>query len=251
LWKSNKKDDCFEVYLDSCLAVQSRLLTEELLKPLRDTMEHGKAQGALNKQRGAVVLRKALDKFLADTAQAQGGLRSTEESAATSRRAQQTASREEQSAATKASTEALVLQLETIDSNHPPVEISPRATGLGGGGGGEPASALLLRARAAEQQVQSLKKQLAAIINATAASSSSSAVAGVGAGEGDAPTASASSGTALATGTAGGTLQRPTTTARGRTAVGGTATGEPPFSDLVLAVFFKLLLQLTLDNCVD
>ena len=69
LWKSNRKDDCFDLYLDCCQSILPKLMTDELIKPLRDTTEHGRTQGALNKQRGAVILRKAVDKFLADTAQ--------------------------------------------------------------------------------------------------------------------------------------------------------------------------------------
>lgn len=69
LWKSNKKDDCYDVYLDSCVETCDRLITAELKKPLADSIEHGKNQGAQNKQRGSVVLRKALDKFLSDVVQ--------------------------------------------------------------------------------------------------------------------------------------------------------------------------------------
>lgn len=69
LWKSNRKDDCYDVYLDSCADVVNKVLTEELAKPMRDSIEHGKTQGVQNKQRGAVVFRKALDKFLSDAGQ--------------------------------------------------------------------------------------------------------------------------------------------------------------------------------------
>lgn len=69
LWKSNKKDDCYDVYLDACVDALGRILTEELARPMRDSIEHGKGQGIQSKQRGAVVFRKALDKFLADSGQ--------------------------------------------------------------------------------------------------------------------------------------------------------------------------------------
>ncbi len=69
MWKSNKKDETYDVYLECALAVTGRLLTDDLAKPLRDSTEHGRTQGAMNKQRGSVILRKAIDKFITDAGQ--------------------------------------------------------------------------------------------------------------------------------------------------------------------------------------
>ena len=66
MWKSNRKDDCYDVYLDGCQDCYDRLLTAELRNPVSDAISSGKTLGIQNKQRGAVVLRKALDKLLGD-----------------------------------------------------------------------------------------------------------------------------------------------------------------------------------------
>ena len=67
LWKSNRKDECYDLYLECCQDCFDRLLTPELRSPLSDAMSSGKVLGLQNKQRGAVVLRKAIDKLLSDT----------------------------------------------------------------------------------------------------------------------------------------------------------------------------------------
>lgn len=69
LWKSNRKDDCYDVYLDCCLNGAQKVYSDELVRPLRDAVEHGKAVGAMNKQKGAIFFRKAIDRFMADAGQ--------------------------------------------------------------------------------------------------------------------------------------------------------------------------------------
>lgn len=69
LWKINKKDDCYDVYLDSCVEISEQLITAALKYPLTDAIALAKSQSGESKHRGAVTLRKALDKFLADVAQ--------------------------------------------------------------------------------------------------------------------------------------------------------------------------------------
>jgi GTPase SAR1 family protein len=69
LWKYNQKDECYDVFLESCVEITQRVMSEGLSKPVRDAMESGKLTAAVNKQRGAVTFRKALDKFLSDAVQ--------------------------------------------------------------------------------------------------------------------------------------------------------------------------------------
>ena len=49
--------------MESCQDCLDKLLTSELKGPLGDAISSGKGLGIQNKQRGAVVLRKALDKL--------------------------------------------------------------------------------------------------------------------------------------------------------------------------------------------
>jgi len=69
LWKSNRRDECYDLYLDSCEDTYKNLHSNELRNPLADSITNGKNQGLTNKQRGAVVLRKALDKVLVESQQ--------------------------------------------------------------------------------------------------------------------------------------------------------------------------------------
>jgi chromosome segregation ATPase len=190
LWKSNLKDQCYDVYLESCLEIPQRIMTEDLSKPVRDAIESGKVLGASNKQRGAVTFRKALDKFLSDASQP--NFKNNEEMAVMNARSKLNASVEEQSAVNNSLVGELVSQLDNIDSgfldqgytkeknpgnssNAGTIEHSPREQSGG---------SLLMRAKSAEAQVTALRKQLAAVIAATA--NNAPAAGGGGGGEGGA-----------------------------------------------------------------
>jgi hypothetical protein len=54
------------VYLEACQDCFDRLLTAEAKAPLGDAIASGKNFGVQNKQRGAVPLKKALDKLASD-----------------------------------------------------------------------------------------------------------------------------------------------------------------------------------------
>eukprot|EP01037_Dinobryon_pediforme_P034611 gene34611-40602_t len=69
LWKSNRRDECYDLYLDTCEEANRNLHSLELRGPLSDSIANGQQQGAMNKQRGAVILRKALDKILVESQQ--------------------------------------------------------------------------------------------------------------------------------------------------------------------------------------
>ncbi len=176
LWKSNRKDECYDVYLDVCIEATQRLMTEQLVKPVRDAIENGKVLGAQNKQRGAVTFRKALDKLLNDYND--GSIRGNEESAVANARAKQSASVEEQNQNNNELVKELMEQLDNMENSfleqgytkekNPSnsnsagdVQSSPRGEHQSG-------ASLLQRAKSAENQVQSLRKQLAAVIAATA-----------------------------------------------------------------------------------
>jgi chromosome segregation ATPase len=191
LWKSNLKDQCYDVYLESCLEIPQRIMTEDLSKPVRDAIESGKVLGASNKQRGAVTFRKALDKFLSDASQP--NFRNNEEMAVMSAKSKLNASVEEQSAVNNSLVGELVSQLDNIDSgfldqgytkeknpgnssNAGTEEHSPRE---------QSGASLLMRAKSAEAQVTALRKQLAAVIAATA-NTAPAAGGGGGGGEGGA-----------------------------------------------------------------
>eukprot|EP01037_Dinobryon_pediforme_P038234 gene38234-46127_t len=179
LWKSNRKDDCYDVYLDACNAAAQRVYTDDLAKPLRDCIEHGRAVGAMNKQKGAIFFRKGLDKFMADVSTPTAPLRKAEDDAVAGLRAKESADASN-SAMNKSNTVAhLVNELTALDDsmlaqgytreNNPTVApTSPRGEEKDKAEK-ESASSLFQRAKAAEAQVVSLKKQMAAIIAATAA----------------------------------------------------------------------------------
>lgn len=179
LWKSNRKDDCYDVYLDACNAAAQRVYTDDLAKPLRDCIEHGRAVGAMNKQKGAIFFRKGLDKFMADVSSPTAPLRKAEDDAVAGLRAKESADASN-SAMNKSNTVAhLVNELTALDDsmlaqgytreNNPTVApTSPRGEEKDKAEK-ESASSLFQRAKAAEAQVVSLKKQMAAIIAATAA----------------------------------------------------------------------------------
>jgi hypothetical protein len=179
LWKSNRKDDCYDVYLDACGFAAQRVYTEDLSKPLRDSIEHGKAVGAMNKQKGAIFFRKGLDKFIADASAPSAPMRVAEEEVISSMRAKESAASASNVMQKSNTVAELINDLNALDDsllaqgytreNNPTVApTSPR----GGDEGENPTeknSSLYQRAKAAEAQVASLKKQMASIIAATAA----------------------------------------------------------------------------------
>eukprot|EP01039_Chlorochromonas_danica_P003382 gene3382-3707_t len=197
LWKSNRKDECFDLYLEACVSSLEGLLSEDLVRPLRESVEHGKSQGLQNKQRGAVVLRKALDKVLVDLGQTT--VRQAEEEAVRRLREGEAASLQIREANQSSMIADAVQQLQALDDslleqgytkekNPTNTNMEEVAAAGGGGVGGAGGASLLQRARAAESQVEALKKQLAALITATAPAPdpvlSASSEGGAGAGGG-------------------------------------------------------------------
>ena len=66
LWKDNKRDECFNLYLNLCSSTSDGVYCRALQAPLQAAVNTAHSQAG-NKQKGAVGLRKALDKFLMDT----------------------------------------------------------------------------------------------------------------------------------------------------------------------------------------
>lgn len=187
MWKSNKKDECYDHYLETCQNVLKKILTEELAKPLRDNTEHGKTQGLGNKQKGANILKKGIDKFLIDVTN--NALRSAEEELAGSMEREALSQIENEQESLQSEVNKLLDELKAIDEdfviqgynkyknpslcnslgglpstprdieNNPNVKPNPEE---------ETPSSLLQRAKTSEAQVASLKRQLAALISATA-----------------------------------------------------------------------------------
>ena len=56
----------FDVYLDCCQDSFSKVLSSELRNIFSDGLNNGRNLGIQNKQRGAVVLRKTMDKVLSE-----------------------------------------------------------------------------------------------------------------------------------------------------------------------------------------
>ena len=69
LWKANKRDDAYELYNSTTVSATQKLVSKELRQPLVDALNVNKIQviNLAAKAKGAVTLRKALDKFLADS----------------------------------------------------------------------------------------------------------------------------------------------------------------------------------------
>jgi hypothetical protein len=69
LWKNNRKDECYDLYVKTCEDALNKLRTPQMRNPLIETTTQGKQQGAVKKERGAVQLRKAIDRLIADLQQ--------------------------------------------------------------------------------------------------------------------------------------------------------------------------------------
>lgn len=41
MWKSNRKDECYDVYNDACVECHDKLITNELKTPLNDAIATG------------------------------------------------------------------------------------------------------------------------------------------------------------------------------------------------------------------
>eukprot|EP00600_Ochromonadales_sp_CCMP1393_P009763 CAMPEP_0174963216 /NCGR_PEP_ID=MMETSP0004_2-20121128/5205_1 /TAXON_ID=420556 /ORGANISM="Ochromonas sp., Strain CCMP1393" /LENGTH=1919 /DNA_ID=CAMNT_0016211813 /DNA_START=58 /DNA_END=5817 /DNA_ORIENTATION=- len=180
LWKSNRKDDCYDLYLEVCHDCYGRLLTNDLRNPLSDAINNGKTLGLQNKQRGAVVLRKALDKLLADAEKP--NFHKAEEEEAAKLKEEAAAEKEEVEAQSGDQVHALVDELEQIENSFleqgytkesNPSNSSSDGTTQGTPREGDSAASLRTRAKNAEALVTSLKKQLATVMAAAAANASS------------------------------------------------------------------------------
>ena len=65
LWNEQKRDECCDLYAELAKSVSSELKTAAMRDPLKTALSTAASQS--QKRRGAVVLRKALDAFLADS----------------------------------------------------------------------------------------------------------------------------------------------------------------------------------------
>jgi DNA repair exonuclease SbcCD ATPase subunit len=151
LWKDNKKDDCCDLYEKVSQEIVSTNCQQNLLDTLTSALDSAKGQ---SKRRGAVILRKGLDNFLAEAEKIHSSLASMLSPGAGG------------GVANMESHEALLNQLKSLQDQavaQKAVEKKGDAASsseAGSGGGGN--AVLVKRAKAAEDKVKTLQKELAA-----------------------------------------------------------------------------------------
>jgi hypothetical protein len=62
MWNDSKRDECCDLYLNLAISLGNQLKTPAIKSPLSIAHKSAKDQ---SKRRGAVIMRKALDSFLA------------------------------------------------------------------------------------------------------------------------------------------------------------------------------------------
>ena len=149
LWKGNKRDDCFDLYLDTCEDTNKGVKSSDLKAALSASISSAKTHGLIDKQKGAVLLRKAMDKFLIDAQ-----LPSVKKAEEDLRDNSPTPVNNDQQRS------ALMNELKSLSSPLPPTD-DP-----------SPSASLLQRARLAEEQVEKVKRQLATVLEAAARNNS-------------------------------------------------------------------------------
>ena len=68
MWKNNQRNEVFDLYLHVCDDAMQALKTPGLLTHLSECTAQGRMQGQAKKERGAIVLKKGLDRLLVDLA---------------------------------------------------------------------------------------------------------------------------------------------------------------------------------------
>ena len=68
MWKNNQRNEVFDLYLHVCDDAMQALKTPGLLTHLSECTAQGRMQGQAKKERGAIVLKKGLDRLLIDLA---------------------------------------------------------------------------------------------------------------------------------------------------------------------------------------
>lgn len=213
MWKSNRKDECFDLYSDACQDCLDRLLSPDLRSPLADAIGNGKTLAVVNKQRGAVVVRKALDKLLSDLEKPT--IKKAEDDEVAKLRGHAAEAQEVEDGQTSDHVNELVEELNEIESSYLEQgytkERNPSNSNSTGAAEASPrpdnsAGSLLTRAKTAEAMVVALKKQLAAVVAATAARSTDAAGT---APAGSTTTASAAGAVAGAAGASAIAVRRP------------------------------------------
>lgn len=166
------------MYADACQDCLDRLLSPDLRSGLVDAISNGKTLAVQNKQRGAVVVRKALDKLLSDLEKP--NIKKAEDDEVAKLRGQAAEAQEVEDGQTGDHVNELVEELNQIENSFLEQgytkERNPSNSSSTGEAQSSPrpdnsAGSLLARAKTAEAQVIALKKQLAAVVAATAARS--------------------------------------------------------------------------------
>ena len=68
MWKNNQRNEVFDLYLHVCEDAMQALKTPGLLNHLTECTSQGRMQGQAKKERGAIVLKKGLDRLVVDLA---------------------------------------------------------------------------------------------------------------------------------------------------------------------------------------
>jgi DNA repair exonuclease SbcCD ATPase subunit len=149
LWKDNKKDECCEHYENISHEIVSTNCQQNLLDTLTTALDSAKGQ---SNRRGAVILRKGLDNFLAEADKIHSSLASMLSPDA--------------GGPDKDSHDALMNQLKALQEKSVEQKAVEKkgtsATSSDGGAGGGGNAVLIKRAKAAEEKVKSLQKELTA-----------------------------------------------------------------------------------------
>jgi len=184
LWKSNRKDEVFDVYLDCCQDSFSKVLSSELRNILSDGLNNGRNLGIQNKQRGAVVLRKTMDKVLSELDKP--NIRAAEENEVNKLKENTAQALEAKIEENTTEVKELVDNLNQIENSFLEQgftkEKNPSNSSAAGGEATTPregnnSASLLARAKNAEAMVVSLKKQLATVIQVTSTATISTTAA--------------------------------------------------------------------------
>lgn len=183
LWKANKREEAYDLYNSTVVNASIKLVSKELKQPFLDALSQIKTQvtSQAAKGKGAVILRKTLDKFMVDSQDA--SYQKTEETANNDLKPVFAISEDEQQYINDVhGLETQLAVLESLYKNEGSAAKSQSHAAAENGDKNdstakesiEPttakASSLLKRAKAAETSVDKLKKQIAFILTATGAS---------------------------------------------------------------------------------
>ena len=169
LWKSHKKDDCFDIYMEFCQMAISNLHTEKLKGPLIDAVDE--AEKFNSKTKGSISLRKSIDQ-LVNEGKTNASRREEEEAARNVETDSPNKSQHRQSNKVSTSSSGIVRELESELSNlkkqledvqeekKKAVEQALSSNNENDENNSE-SGTLFRRAKDAERQVEVMKKQIA------------------------------------------------------------------------------------------